>query len=376
MSSTFGPLSGTKVIDLTRFPPGAYCTLLLSDLGADVIRIDPPASAGRRSSGAEQVGLRRGKRSIALDTRRSEATDVLRRLATSADVFVENARPGDMEARGFGYAQAAVEFPALIWCSISGFGQDGPYSQRAGHDLTYMAHSGLLAALNPELPWHPQAMLSVPLGATMAAMGVLAALVERARTGQGCQIDASLAEAATWILSGDDSQLTEQPYGLGHDPGRRLYECGDGEFISVAAAEPRTWAALCTALGFPDLAAAAPLTTQEAATVTEQLAAVFRTKDAKDWVDELGPLNAAVGAVNRGTQIVDDPHNLARETTVEVAGVRVPANPVRLRDVAGPRSSTSVEPPPEPGAHTDLVLGEAGFTSKEIERMREQGIVG
>src|SRR3954470_9330314 len=112
-----GPLAGMRVIDLTRFPPGAYRTLVLADLGADVVRIDPPARAGRRSGGASQVGLMRGKRSIALDVRAPEANGILRRLAATSDVLVENALPGAMEARGFGYSHAAVEFPSLIWCS-------------------------------------------------------------------------------------------------------------------------------------------------------------------------------------------------------------------------------------------------------------------
>src|SRR4051794_40390425 len=210
-ATTFGPLKGIRVLDLTRFPPGAYCTVMLADLGADVVRLDPPPRAGRRSTGADAVGLSRGKRSAFLDQRQPQAAEVLRRLASHADVLVENATPGQMDARGFGYSHAAVEMPSLIWCSISGFGQDGPYAERAGHDLTYAAHSGLLASLSPQLPFHPQSMLSVPLGAIMGAMGVLSALVERGRTGKGCQVDISLAESAGWLLSGEDGNLTDSP---------------------------------------------------------------------------------------------------------------------------------------------------------------------
>ena len=370
-----GPLAGTRVIDLTRFPPGAYCTLVLADLGADVVRIDPPASAGRRPGGASPIGLMRGKRSMALDVRIPEANDILRRLAATSDVLVENAQPGAMEARGFGYSHAAVEFPQLIWCSISGFGQDGPYAGRSGHDITYLAHSGLLAALTPDLPWHPQAMLSVPLGALMAAIGVLGALVERGRNGKGCQIDLSIADAAMWVLSGEDGQLTDHPLRIGVSPGRRLYQCGDGEYISVAAAEPRTWTALCNALDLPDLLDDPDPQGDAGIPATKRLAAVFATKAASEWVEMLGPLGTAVGAVNRGEQIPVDPHNQGRGSTVTVAGVPVPANPVRLRDASGPRSSTATGEPADPGANTDEVLSEAGFSSDEIADLRARGVV-
>jgi crotonobetainyl-CoA:carnitine CoA-transferase CaiB-like acyl-CoA transferase len=373
-AATVGPLQGVRVLDLTRFPPGAYCTLLLSDLGAEVTRLEPPPTAGRRATGAG-FGLVRGKRSVTLDTRHPRATEVLRCLAGAADVLVENSVPGQMEGRGFGYPQAATEFPRLIWCSISGFGQDGPYAGRSGHDLTYTAHSGLLTALSPELPWHPQAMLSVPLGAMMAAMGVASALVARDRTGKGCQIDVSLADASTWLLSGDVDELTGTALHIGVSPGRRLYECGDGRYITVAAAEPRTWAALCDALGLPDLVDNVFPTGDEAETVTKRLSAVFATRPAADWVDELGPMGTAVGAVNRGADIVADPHSRARGSTVEINGVAVPANPIRLRDMDGPLSSTATEPPSEPGEHTDVTLAAAGFSADEIAELRSSGAV-
>jgi crotonobetainyl-CoA:carnitine CoA-transferase CaiB-like acyl-CoA transferase len=371
-----GPLAGVRVIDLTRFPPGAYCTVMLADLGAEIVHVEPPSAAGRRSTGAEGVGLSRGKRSITLDQRQPAAAEILRRLAASADVLVENAVPGQMDRRGFGYSHAAVEFPSLIWCSLSGFGQDGPYATRAGHDLTYLAHSGLLAGLTPALPWHPQTMLSVPLGAIMAAIGVLGALVERARTGQGCQVDVSLAEACTWLLSGNDSNLTANPIGIGQAPGRRLYECSDGEFISVAAAEPGTWAAMCDALGLPDLSDAVQATVADDPVVLERLAAVFRTRPAPEWVDELGPLGTAVGAVNRGPAVITDPHYVARRATVEIDGVHVPASPVRLRDLEGPRSATATTPPAPLGADTDDVLAGLGYSADQIATFRADGIIG
>ena len=162
---------------------------------------------------------------------------------------------------------------------------------------------------------------------------------------------------------------------IGVSPGRRLYECGDGRYITVAAAEPRTWAALCEALDLPDLADNVYPTGDEAQAITERLAAVFATRPAAEWVDQLGPVGAAVGSVNRGADILTDPHAVGRGTIVEIDGVPVPANPVRLRDLGGPLSSTAAVAPSEPGEHTDVTLAAAGYSPDEIAELRKSGAV-
>jgi crotonobetainyl-CoA:carnitine CoA-transferase CaiB-like acyl-CoA transferase len=368
-----GPLAGVRVVDLTRFPPGAYCTLLLADLGAEVGRVDAPGNDPAMAGVG--VGLSRGKLSVGLDLRHPRGNEVLSRLAGWADVLVENNRPGDLEKRGFGYAHAAAEHPQLIWCSITGFGQDGPYATRPGHDLTYTAHSGLLTAVNSGLPWHPEAMLAVPIGSLMAATGIAAALVDRERTGRGCQLDISLAEATTWLLSGSIGGLTDSIGKIPVTPDRRLYECSDGRFVSVAASEPRTWAALCDGLGLTDLAAAGRPAPDQWQAVTTRVAEVFATRPAADWVNVLGPLGAAIGAVNQNAELPTDPHIQARGSIVEVDGVTVPGNPIRLRDLEGPRSTTATASPPALGQNTDDVLSEAGYTAEEIKELRATGAV-
>jgi alpha-methylacyl-CoA racemase len=369
-----GPLDGIRVLDLTRFPPGAYCTLLLADLGADVCRVDAPG-ANLAMSGIG-VGLSRGKRSISLDLRNPGGNDVLRRLAGWADVLVENNRPGELERRGFGYPQASEENPRLIWCAITGFGQDGPYAAYPGHDLTYVGHSGLLTAINPELPWHPQTVLAVPLGAMMAANGILAALLDRGRTGEGCLLDISQSESATWLLSGDDGHMTDSSYGIPAGPTRRLYQCGDGSFITLAAPEPKTWTALCEGLGLPELAEGGRMPWDKADEVSAQLEGIFASRPAKEWVDLLGPMGAAVAAVNRGSDIVDDPQVRARGSVVEVDGVAVPANPIRMTAADGPRTGTNTASPPAIGADTDTVLAEAGYRAEEIAELHSSGVLG
>ncbi|MCK9904513.1 carnitine dehydratase [Parafrankia colletiae] len=367
------PLAGVTVLDLTRLPPGGFCTVLLADLGADVIRVESPK--GRLFDGP--IGLNRGKRSLALDLRHPRGLDVLRTLAGHADILVENERPGAMDERGFGYSHAAVETPRLIWCSITGFGQDGPYAQWSGHDLSFAAHSGLLTALNPEQPWHPQLILPIPVGALMASVGILAALRERDRTGTGTQLDISLSESATWLLSSADGIIDRGPRGVPLGPDRRVYECADGTWVAVTAAEPRTWAALCGALGLDDLAGSLHRW-DDAEAATERVAAALRARRAEDWVAELGPLGASVVRVNRGPDLPDDPHVAARGLLQKVGDLTVPRSPIRLRDgaAAEERPPAATYPPPPVGEHTRAVLAEAGLSAALIDELHDSGAVG
>ena len=191
MTESTLPLAGVTVLDLTRLPPGGFCTVLLADLGATVIRVESP----KKRTFDGPVGPNRGKYSVAVDLRHPRGHEALRRLAAHADILIENERPGAMDERGFGYSQAAAEFPRLIWCSVSGYGQDGPYAEWSGHDLAFAARSAALSALGQELPWNPQLILAIPMGALMASVGILGALLERDRTGAGRQLDISLSES-------------------------------------------------------------------------------------------------------------------------------------------------------------------------------------
>ncbi|ADP83290.1 CaiB/BaiF CoA transferase family protein [Pseudofrankia inefficax] len=365
------PLTGVTVLDLTRLPPGAFCTVLLADLGADVIRVESPK--GRMFDGP--IGLNRGKRSVAVDLRHPRGLEVLRLLAAHADVLVENERPGALDERGFGYSHASKELPKLIWCSISGYGQDGPYAQWSGHDLSFAAHSGLLTGLSPELPWHPQLILPIPIGALMAGVGILAALRERDQTGAGCQLDISLSESATWLLSSADGTFDRGGRGVPIGPDRRLYACAGGTWVAVTAAEPRTWGALCDGLGLPDLKGSLHRW-DDPDGVTRRLAAVFLTRPAEDWVAELGPQGASVVRVNRGPDLTSDPHATARGVLQQVGDLLVPRTPIRIRDEDGPRPPAETYPPPPAGAHTRAVLEEAGLAPALIDELEESGAVG
>lgn len=367
------PLGGIRVLDLGRFPPSAYCTRLLAQQGAEVCRVDVPGSDPAMFGIG--TGLGAAKRSIAVDSRHPRCNEVLRKLCDWADVVVENSRPGDLDERGFGYRQASEEHPDLVWCSITGFGQDGPYALWPGHDLTYTAHSGLLGSLESEMPWHPQMMLSVPMGAVMAVVGIVSALYSRHATGKGCQLDISLSESATWVLSGFDALINGGGFKIPTSPDRRLYRCGDDRYVSVAAADPRTWEALCTGLGLDDLAKRR-IPADEWPETTERIAEVFSRRSAAEWVADLGPRGAAIGPVNFGPDLVADPQVRARRSLEDVDGVVVPANPIRTASSSDGGNGHAQGGVPSVGEHTRSVLLAAGFSTSEIDGLVDEGVVG
>ena len=368
------PLEGITILDFTTLPPGAACTVLLADLGADVIRIEAPAQKGKPSLVFGQVALGRGKRSITLDMRNPASAAVLSRLAAKADVIIENAAPGAMEKRGFGYSHARAANASIIWCAVTGFGQDGPYAQYAGHDLSYLAHSGLLAALSDDLPWYPGQGLALPAAALSAAMAIQAALLQRGRSGEGAFLDVSLSEAAGWFLTCGINALSGRPLVLPATPDRRLYRCADGRFVAVACAEPRTWTALCDGLGLPDLKGELhKAETAESSTLA--IAERFATRSAKEWMQLLAPAGAAVTIVNRGDQVVEDEHVIARGSVATIAGVSVPANLVRIEAADGARTGTSGIAPAVVGHDTEEVLAWAGYSGAEISDLQGADLI-
>jgi alpha-methylacyl-CoA racemase len=373
-STTLKPLAGIRVLDFTAFPPGGACTVMLADLGAEVIRVEPPSQKGKPSLVVGQVALSRGKRSLTLDMRHADASDVLKRLAPAIDVVVENAKPGAMQERGFGYAQARAANPRIIWCAITGFGQSGPYADHAGHDLSYVAHSGLLGALSAEQPWHPGISLAIQAGALSAVVGIQSALLQRAQSGEGAFIDLSLSESATWLLTCGIRPLSNHSLIMPTTPDRRLYACADGRFVAIACSEPRTWGALCDQLAVPELKPhlhKAEFVEEN----TNALSAIFLTRPAAEWVERLAPAGAAVTIMNHANQLLDDPQVRARGSVVEVADTPVPASPVRVQAHDGSQTGTATAAPHTVGQDTDEVLLSAGFSTSEIAAMTANGII-
>ena len=384
------PLEHLTVLDLTRLLPGGYCTLLLADLGADVLKIEEPGKGdcirwmppmvGDVAAG--HLALNRGKRSMTLNLKSPEGVEVFRRLARDADVVVESFRPGVMDRLGVGF-DALVEInPRIVFCAISGYGQTGPYRDRAGHDINYTGFAGLLDIIGERArgPVVPGVQIGdLGGGGLMAAVGILAALAERERTGRGRMVDISMTDGAfSWLsIHGQAYALTgEVPRrGLMRLSGElacyRVYRCSDDRWVTVGALEPQFWEALCTALGVPELIERQFSPTEEQDLMAEKLAQIFVTRSRDEWVAELADLDACVGPVKDFEEAFSDEQLRARDMVVEVPTshgmMRAIGNPVRLvGDEPGPP-----RPAPGFGEHTDETLRAIGFDDAEVAKLRE-----
>ena len=280
-----------------------------------------------------------------------------------------------------GYEQLSEADPGLVWCAITGFGQDSPYADRAAHDLTFLGYSGLLDLMaGTAVPPTPDFVLAVPFGAMVAVVGILSALAERDRTGRGRFVDTSIVDSATWILGEAVARVAAGGQaGWGQSANRRAYRCADGRLVTLAAAEPRTWAAFCAAIERPDLADRAWGPPAEQESLAEELGALFATRPAAEWLDLLVDANAGFGPVHTIDDLLDDPHVQARRSVVtidgEPDGTRVLRSPVRLLDAEGHEAPFAPTAPPASGEHTDDALAAAGFGADEIAALHAAGAV-
>jgi crotonobetainyl-CoA:carnitine CoA-transferase CaiB-like acyl-CoA transferase len=378
---TDGPLSHLRVLDLSRAQPGAYCTGVLADLGADVLRVEPRGAGDttRMIPGAMEA-YHRGKRAMTLDLKHDDAPEILRRLVAPVDVVVESGLPASLSAQGISHAGLVAEHPGLIWCTISGFGEGSPYAKRPAHDVTFLGYSGLMALMAGDtVPPTPDFVLAVPFGSLIAVIGILAALTERERTGQGAFVDTSIVDSATWVLGEAVARVAAgHPAGWGEAASRRAYRAADGKLVTLAAAEPRTWAAFCAAVDRPDLSDQLMNPSGGQAALADELAALFATKTAAEWEAQLADAGAAVGPVRTIDDLLGDPHLAARGALVELDDdqhTRVLRTPVRLRDEHGAERPVQLAPPPALGQHTDAVLADVGFSTDEIARLHDRDAV-
>jgi len=333
------PLTGIRVLDLTRLLPGAYCTLLLADMGADVIKVEepgagdymrwtPPIVAGQS---ALFSAINRNKRSITLNLKSDAGRDLLLRLVDGADVLVEGNRPGVMARLGLGWDALHERNPRLVMCSITGYGQDGPFASRAGHDLNYMAIAGALG-LNGERGG-PPAPLSVQVadiggGGLQPAAAILGALVGVQRGGEGRWIDASMTDGAVgWLALAFAARAAGERVARGDQrlAGRyacyRVYECKDGRHYSVAALEPKFWRALCERLGRPDLVEQQYSEDASAQAAVEE---VFSSRTRDEWEEVLGPLDACCEPVLDLDEVASHPQVVARRLLERAREGRAP----------------------------------------------------
>jgi crotonobetainyl-CoA:carnitine CoA-transferase CaiB-like acyl-CoA transferase len=382
------PLEGVRVLDLTRLLPGNHCTLLLADLGADVVKVEEPGRGDYirltpplvDGQGAAHRALNRGKRSLTLDLKAAGGAELLVRLAGNADALVESFRPGVLDRLGVGWDALSRQNPRLVYCALTGYGQDGPYRDRVGHDINYIGYAGILGATGaPDgPPILPAAQVGDLGGGMAAALGVVASLGQASREGQGRLVDVSMLDVAvSWA-----AVLTSWYLATGEVPPRgampltgglacyRPYRCADGRFVAVGALETRFWRALCEAVGTEDLIEA-HLDPGRQEEVAGRLGEVFGSRPRDEWVERLAGLEACVGPVNDVAEAVDDPQVRHRGMVAEVDGRAVGPGPA-LRLAEGPGA---MRPAPALGEHTDEVLAEAGLSPGEIAVLRRRGVV-
>lgn len=349
-----GPLAGLKVLDLSRLLPGPYATLVLADLGADVVKVEEPGGGDylrwfpplQDDTSVLFRALNRGKRSVALDLRDPAGRADFLALAAKADVVVESFRPGVLARLGLGWDALHALNPALSLLSISGFGQSGPLSQRAGHDVGYLALAGLLSVSGgPEAPAPPHAQLAdVAGGALVGLAGLLAALVERARTGQGRWVDASMTEG---VMAPLHLLLAPLLTGTGPAPARGrgllsgerpcygVYETADGRHLAIGALEPKFWETFCRAVGREDLAASGLDDGEAGARTRAEVAALLRTRPLRDWTALFARHDACVEPVLTADELPAHPVHQARGVFFEAADGRAQRTPVRFADGEG-----------------------------------------
>ena len=377
-----GPLQGLKVLEIASLAPGPFAVTVLADLGAEVLRVDRATDVrGATPDAPPRNPLGRGRRSVAVDLKDPAGVEILLQLTERADVLVEGFRPGVCERLGFGPAQCHERNPRLVFARLTGFGQDGPLSQAAGHDLTYLAYSGALHPIGPvDAPPTPPLNYVADFGggAMVLVAGVLAALFERQSSGRGQVVDTAMSEGAamlTSMLHGWQSSgfwPAERGGGMldGSAPFYRCYTCSDGGYMAVGAIEPQFYAELLGGLGL-DATLVAERTPENWLALTEKFTAIFATKTREEWTAVFDGTDACVAAVLSPTEAVTHPHAVARGSFVDVAGMAQPGPVPRLDRTPGAVSS----PAPHPGEHSRTALTDWGITADRVDALLAGGTV-
>ncbi len=401
-----GALTGVTVLELSRVSPGAFCAMMLADMGADVMKIETPpavhtsAGSGISTQDARQAAfsyVNRNKRSLGLNLKSPQGQDIFYQLATQADVLIEGFRPGVMQRLHADYPTLSQINPRLVYCSLSGFGHNGPYRDLPAHDLNYLAISGVLNLLGE--PGRPPA---IPLnliadygGAAMhGVIGVLLALLARSQTGRGQHVDISYLDttisllAATPLMDAIFSEGRVPQRGIGPYTGQyafyTTYETRDGKRLSVGSSEPWLWDNLCKALGRPDLSRFARTpehltraATPEEVSVREQIQAIFLQRTRDQWLEFLADKNVCVGPVNTIAETMADPHIRHRQMLVErdapeVGTVQQVGIGLKLQDTPGSLRRLG----PRLGQHTAEILEALGYDATAQQQLRAQQVVG
>lgn len=388
-----GALEGIKALDLTRLLPGAYCSGLLADFGAEVLKVEdtgegdymrilPPLLKGYNPA---FLNLNRNKKSIALDLKKERGREIFYQLARQADVLLEGFRPGVTERLGIDYEKIRAVNPRIIYCSLSGYGQNGPYRDRVGHDLNYIGIGGILGLTKqkgqkPTIPGTQVGDLGG--GALMATVGVLIALLARERTGEGQYVDVAMLDGiVSWLTMGAAQQLNfgellpEGRVVYGDFACYQVYETKDGKYLTVGAIEEKFWATLCSRLGKEEWI---PLQNipEKQEEIIKEIGAIFLTKTQKEWLEFFEGAEVCLGPVHTLPEVFEDPQVQAREMVTEGihpngSSYKQLSPPLKLSATPG----TIRSPAPAHGQHTEEVLRELGYSSAEITTLRDAGVV-
>ena len=398
--SSAGPLSGLRILDLTRLLPGPVATMHLADLGAEVIKIEDTGAGdyaramgpGERTAGGRDGDslffrmVNRNKKSLRLDLKQAAGVEVFMRLAGDADVIFESFRPGVVDKLGIGYDTVRAINPRIVYCAITGYGQTGPWADLAGHDINYLATAGLLDQIGTHdgkcssAPAVPNLQIGDLLGGALTPLvGVLAAVIGAKATGQGSHVDVAMTDAvlAHTIFPLVTTLVSGQPAPRGADlltggvPCYGVYRTADERYLAVGALEPKFWQALCAALERPDLAPFGLATGSEGRRVKAELAALLASQPLAYWQPLLAAADCCVTPILRLDETLDHPQIVAREMVVEIGGTRQYAPPFKLS--AWPWASAT--PAPAAGADSDAVLAAAGYAETEIAALRQARVI-
>lgn len=379
-----GALSGYKVIEFAGIGPAPMCAMLLSDMGAEVLRIDraEDASLGIPTD-AKYSLLNRGRRSVAIDLKRKEGTEVALKLIEQADALIEGFRPGVMERLGLGPQECLARNPRLVYGRMTGWGQEGPLAPAVGHDINYIALIGALHSIGRkgEPPVPPLNLVGdFGGGGVYLALGVVAALLEAQRSGKGQVIDVAMIDGAASLMTAiyglrAAGRWTDERGDNILDGGAHyynVYETRDGKYISIGSIEPKFYAALLRLTGLEG--EELPRQNDRAAwpALTERLAAIFRTKTRDEWCRLLEGSDVCFAPVLSMQEAPHHPHNRARGTFVELDGVVQPAPAPRFS-----RTPSAIQrPPAQPGEHTEEALRDWGFSAAELKQLQGCGVLG
>ena len=385
------PLEGIRVLDLSRLLPGPYCTMLMADFGAEVIKIEDPTQgdyARWMGQGAFFSSLNRNKKSVSLNLKTDEGKEIFRQMAQRADMVVESFRPGVMERLGLGYETLKETHPRLIYCSITGYGQDGPYRDRAGHDINFLSYAGILGLngekdAKPVVP--PVQIADLGGGALMALSGILMALIARQATGKGQFVDISMLDGAVswlqatlpqYLLTGKLPERGE-PELSGGLACYGVYETTDRRYLSVGALEPKFWVEFCRKIGREDLIDDGYAQPEKQAELKEIIASVIKEKTLSDWMEIFDGADACVSPVLTLEEMVKDPQVRHRQMILDLkiperGDVRLPGIPVKLSETPGSVRFLS----PGLGEHNEKYLKELGYKEKEIIQFKEKNVIG